>query len=82
MQGARPDNDAASRSGFACAGNEILTLPLEDKLKLHLVTVQHLLARMFEIDRDPTADGRLNLSKAPFRVAGVAHQHTGVQNGI
>ncbi len=82
MQGARPDNNAAARAGFARAGNDFLTLRPEDKLKLHLVAIQHLLARMFEIDSDPAVEGRLHLAKAPFGVAGVAHQHAGVQNGV
>lgn len=81
MQATRQCGDAAARASFGQHRNELLTLRSEDKLKLHPFAIQHLLARMFEIHRDPAINRRLHLPKTPIRAGGVAHQHARVQNG-
>lgn len=59
----------------------MLTLRPEDELKRHYLCIQHLFARVFEIDRNLAVDRRLHLTQSPVGAVGVAHQHAGVQNG-
>ena len=44
-----------------------------------MAAVNHDLARMFEIHRDPIADDRLDLSQTPIVPLGVPHQHSRLQ---
>lgn len=77
----RRGGDATATIRFSCQSNGLLTLRSVDKLELNPFRIQHLFARMFEIDRSLAVDGRLHLARAPVGAAGVAHQHAGVQNG-
>jgi len=47
--------------------------------KFHMTTIDNDFARMFEIDRNATPYDRLHLPNAPFRLARVAHQISGLQ---
>lgn len=55
---------------------------LEIRQKGRMAQVDHHLSGMFEIDRDAGAHDRLDLSKAPSRPLGVAHNHARLQKRI
>jgi len=55
--------------------NSSSTLVLNNERKLDPASVDHLFARVLEIDSDPVADARLNLPHAPIGGLGVPHEH-------
>ncbi len=52
------------------------------KLQCNMSTIDHHFSGVWKVHSDPARNIALDLTNAPFRTVGVAHQHAGSQNGI